>query len=453
MSHIDIRLVQERVSAGNMFLRQSRVVVVPFTLVWSLLSLLLLLLIMDNSSTTAFTIRNRPNWSGRHDRQMMMVPSSPFPPRPSSSLSRLCPSAINTGKLLAPQQQTHWRQHQYQQPSRSAARTSSTSLFSTKFSSITSPILSVTALGSVVLVHELGHYVTARFFQIKVEEFSIGMGPKIFGFHALGNEFNIRAFPLGGYVRMAGERDKDDVDNDDHRENKVSTTTIEDTTNNNSTDDTINDESNWFDNRPWTQRAIVLSGGVIFNLVLSWSIYFGIIIKKGYLQEISLLKIARVASNLLTSYTTLVWKGYQELFISAFARIVSIFSSTSLPPINSGFPNIPVSDGAPGSGGSFVGPIRIISAASDVASNQGLVSLLWFMAHISINLGVVNALPIPGLDGGKLVGVLLEALPWWKPKAKANLERFVKFCEGTTVILLLGFLVKTVFADLRFLFA
>ena len=67
---------------------------------------------------------------------------------------------------------------------------------------VSSPLGAIAVLAGVVLVHEAGHYLAARSFGIAVEEFSVGVGPKIFGFKALDNEFNLRALPLGGYVRF-----------------------------------------------------------------------------------------------------------------------------------------------------------------------------------------------------------------------------------------------------------
>lgn len=65
-----------------------------------------------------------------------------------------------------------------------------------------SPLGAISVLAGVVLIHELGHYSSAKTFGINVEEFSVGVGPKIFGFKAFGDEFNLRLLPLGGYVRF-----------------------------------------------------------------------------------------------------------------------------------------------------------------------------------------------------------------------------------------------------------
>ena len=70
-------------------------------------------------------------------------------------------------------------------------------------------IVFILILGIVVLVHELGHFVTAKLFGVYCSEFSIGMGPKLFSKKIGETEYEIRALPIGGFVSMAGEADND----------------------------------------------------------------------------------------------------------------------------------------------------------------------------------------------------------------------------------------------------
>jgi membrane-associated protease RseP (regulator of RpoE activity) len=66
-----------------------------------------------------------------------------------------------------------------------------------------SPLGAITVLATIVLIHEAGHYLAARaLFGMDVAEFSVGVGPKVFGFEAFGNDFSLRLLPLGGYVRF-----------------------------------------------------------------------------------------------------------------------------------------------------------------------------------------------------------------------------------------------------------
>ena len=69
----------------------------------------------------------------------------------------------------------------------------------------------IIVIGILVLVHEFGHYVTAKYFNVKVLKFSIGFGPKIFGVKGKETEYLISSVPLGGYVKLYGEDDKDEI--------------------------------------------------------------------------------------------------------------------------------------------------------------------------------------------------------------------------------------------------
>ena len=60
-------------------------------------------------------------------------------------------------------------------------------------------------LGVLVFVHELGHFLVAKWLGVRVLSFSIGMGPRVFGFTRGGTDYRISLLPLGGFVRMAGD--------------------------------------------------------------------------------------------------------------------------------------------------------------------------------------------------------------------------------------------------------
>src|SRR6185295_17507922 len=66
-------------------------------------------------------------------------------------------------------------------------------------------------LGIIIVIHELGHFLVAKFFKIKVETFSVGFGPRLIGFRKGDTDYRISAFPLGGYVKMAGETPMDSI--------------------------------------------------------------------------------------------------------------------------------------------------------------------------------------------------------------------------------------------------
>ena len=110
------------------------------------------------------------------------------------------------------------------------------------------------ALTLLVFVHEMGHFLAAKLFNMRVDRFSIGFPPKIFGKQIGETEYAIGATPLGGYVKIAGMIDES-MDTD-HLESEPDP---------------------WeFRAKPVWQRIIVITAGVIFNVVLAFFIFFGL---------------------------------------------------------------------------------------------------------------------------------------------------------------------------------
>ncbi len=100
-------------------------------------------------------------------------------------------------------------------------------------------IIAILMLGLLILVHELGHFVTGRILGFKINEFSIGMGPKIFSKEKKGIVYSLRAIPMGGFVAFHGE--DEDGENDPLAMN----------------------------NMPWYKRAIVMFSGAGFNILFA----------------------------------------------------------------------------------------------------------------------------------------------------------------------------------------
>ncbi|CAJ1965772.1 unnamed protein product [Cylindrotheca closterium] len=489
--------------------------------------------------------------------------------------------------------------------SSSRLSTSSTQLSASPLSTLaSSPLGAVTVLASIVVVHEAGHYLAARTFNISVDEFSVGFGPKLVGFEALGNEFNLRALPLGGYVRfpenynltLAEQKSKLALDAFTQRRLDEGWTWKEDTlniitfgqwdekrrkqrkddadknvvqdwkklswwqkigkkgpkkgsfgaaTSDDPEDFVIDyyDDPNLLQNRPWFERAVVLSGGVIFNLILAFLIYFGEIgtpygnglpqpifddgvvvsqapnrkgpsdgmLNKGDVilgingKTISMSKppngpgnavaaskqVADIISGIREtkdgeSVTLLVRKegktNPQDLAITptrnnqASPQTIGVFLSPnylkteklkSSNPVEAsrlafgylkgvtgqtldGYKSIAstyLSGKAAPPGQGISGPVGLIQSGTQVVSTKDVTTILLFAAALSVNLGVVNALPIPALDGGQLLFVVAEAITGRKVSQKLQ-----ENLTSVAVLFLLLVTVSATFSDVGRLF-
>lgn len=118
----------------------------------------------------------------------------------------------------------------------------------------TTILIFIAALFILVTIHELGHFLAAKMFKMRVDKFSIGFPPQIFGFKKGETEYVIGATPLGGYVKIAGM--------------------IDETMDTEFMDEEIKPDE--FRGRPVWQRMVVITAGVIFNVLLAILIYTGI---------------------------------------------------------------------------------------------------------------------------------------------------------------------------------
>src|SRR5213592_1139409 len=109
-------------------------------------------------------------------------------------------------------------------------------------------IIALLILGVIIVIHELGHFLVAKFFKIKVETFSVGFGPRIVGFRRGDTDYRISAFLLGGYVKMAGETPAD----------------------------TITGEAYEFLSKPKWQRFLVAVAGPVMNVILAVGLIAGL---------------------------------------------------------------------------------------------------------------------------------------------------------------------------------
>jgi regulator of sigma E protease len=110
-------------------------------------------------------------------------------------------------------------------------------------------------LGVLVFVHEFGHFIVAKAFGVGVPVFSFGMGPRLFGVVVRGTEYRLSAFPVGGYVRMAGADPFGDEDAEAYVEPEQD-----------------------FMRKPVWQRLLVMLAGPAFNMVLAFLVFLGVLL-------------------------------------------------------------------------------------------------------------------------------------------------------------------------------
>lgn len=315
-------------------------------------------------------------------------------------------------------------------------------------------LISILVFSALVIFHEFGHYIMAKLSGIKVEEFAVGMGPKIGSVKRGETLFSIRAFPLGGFCKMLGE----DEENHDPRA---------------------------FNNKPVWKRIAVIAFGPIMNLVLAFLIFSLVITQipvissvindkpakaAGIIAGDRILAINQIAinnweqvteqiskSNGAPMHLTIKSKGIQKeieikpvmdagsqryvIGISATNAISGFSLSQGLSTTNSAlaamFDFLGSLFRGKASAEDVSGPVGIIYYINE-AAKSGYVQVLYITALLSLNLFLLNLLPIPALDGGRLVFLFIEAIRR-KPIAPEK-EGFVHFI-GFVAIMALSLLI------------
>lgn len=304
----------------------------------------------------------------------------------------------------------------------------------------------------LIIAHELGHFITAKFFKMRVDEFGVGLPPRLFGRKWGETIYSLNWLPLGGFVRIRGEdRDPEDLANLSPEE-----------------------KSHLFMFQSPGKKALVIVAGVLINFLVGWmllsAVFFAgtptlvyidqiapgspaemaglsvgdVIFKYAALGEAPAnedtsadhflafvndhrgqpvsLEVMRTGKNIVVKVTPrleppagegALGLGFREVGIEpqSFPEAIGLGLEQSIEVVKVTFSGLgdllstifrkgSVPDGV-------VGPVGIFSFAYD-SGRIGLVYLLQVLGLISINLAVLNLLPFPALDGGQLVFIVIE---------------------------------------------
>ena len=343
-------------------------------------------------------------------------------------------------------------------------------------------LFAIIALGALIFIHELGHFLFAKAFGVGVEKFSLGFGPKILSKKVGETEYLLSALPLGGYVKMVGEGEEVELSEED--------------------------KARAFGEKPVLQRIVIVAAGPVFNLLFAYVLFilifmigvpsvttkvgevvadkpaakagviagdtitgvngkpvdrwedFAKIIGEGKLAPLELevqrgqsqmkftmVPESRTTKNLLGDTVThpivgVVAAGETvidhfppgEAIVRGSAQCWNVIKLTVLSLVRLVERAIPLDN--------IGGPIMIVKMAGEQAAAGG-VSFLAFVALLSVNLGVLNLLPVPILDGGHLAFFLIE-LVTGRPVSKRARE----IAQQVGLVLLISLMMLAFYNDI-----
>lgn len=330
-------------------------------------------------------------------------------------------------------------------------------------------VLAILGFSLIIIIHELGHFIMAKVNGIKVIEFSIGMGPKIFSYQGKETKYSLALFPVGGYVNMLGEGEE------------------------------VDDERSFSSKSPIRRLSVILAG-VFMNFVLAIIIFIVLFSKIGFSEpvigslednmpakeaglqvgdkivEVNGSKI-HTTSDVSVEFTLapgepldivyeregvenevtvtpkfledentyrigIAYEGIKnptvlQSFKHGINETTSLITQTfkSLGMIFRGEANLKTDVG---------GPVTIIKMSSAAAQN-GMMNLFMLVAILSISVGIFNLLPFPALDGGWSVLILIELIT-----RKKVPDKIVGVLNTVGFMILIGIMILVTIKDILY---
>jgi regulator of sigma E protease len=344
-----------------------------------------------------------------------------------------------------------------------------------------SGIIAVGGLIVLIIIHELGHFLGAKSLGMRVDEFGIGFPPKIWGKQKGETEYSINWLPFGGFVRIAGEETR-------VLDGEAGMQTI-----------APEERKHLMCFRPAGERLLVILAGILVNIIAAW-VLFTIVFSIGsaggvFVGGIRAGSPAEQAGfktgDLIQGYarardfslftenhkgqtvTVQIERGTETLTLSPTIG-TSDQGPLGVALSETGIPRLPIHQAAlegikevwrvaEGTVLAFtgliqkllfhfaleegvVGPVGIFGVAQS-AGKEGIIPLLYLLALISANLGVLNLIPFPALDGGRALLILIEKIKGSPVSHKIELAM-----NGVGFALLILLMVVVTVRDVRGLF-
>lgn len=338
-------------------------------------------------------------------------------------------------------------------------------------------ILALIIFSAIVIFHELGHFLLAKWNGIEVIEFSLGMGPRLLS-HVWGDtRYSLKLLPIGGSCQMVGEEE-------------------------------ASDSEGAFGNKSVWARIAVVAAGPVFNFILAWVLALIIVGSVGYdntkvdiipdsaaaeagmedgdqiisingsrtwlYREVSLYSSLHQGQTATVVYErngekqTVVLtpkKSDTGAYLYGFSRTVQREKGGALETVGyscaeirywlkATVESLKMLIGGQVGLEEMSGPVGIVSTIGDTYKESRVdgwyyvtMNMIMIAILLSVNLGVMNLLPIPALDGGRLVFLILEAI-----RGKAIPQEKESMVHFTGFVLLMGLMAVILFSDLHKLF-
>lgn len=334
-------------------------------------------------------------------------------------------------------------------------------------------LLTVLMFGLLIFFHEFGHFITAKLSGVKVNEFALGMGPVLFRFQKGDTQYAIRLFPVGGFVSMEGEDEESDAEGSFSSINvwkkiwivtagavmnlllgflvlivlSCSQSAIGSATialfDEQSTSASVLQVGDVI--KKMNGSSVHIDNDIVFAMIRDSDGKIDMVVERdGQTVELPAVPFQTTTSEEGITTTVLDFKVlakektvgsvlHQSFFMTG--SIAKMVWSSLIDIVTGKFGLNQLS-----------GPVGVATAVGQ-ASTLGFRSLLLLIAFITVNLGVFNLLPLPALDGGRLLFLLIEAV-----RGKPVNPRYEGYVHAIGFLLLIGLMIFVIFNDIVKLF-